>query len=263
MAKLTDKLQELGKQAPGPLGFGRPRAAKRAPAILVVGETGRDGLEGRLAKATEAGIDAVVVHLSDQPQLEDSAIELLKDHLWGAGVTSATDQQLTALAEAGCDFLLIESRSGPAVVFREDDMSRGFPIHIGISEEDARPLEDLPIDFYVLDSEPAWWPLTVEHLIHLQATVSMVSKNILLKVGSCPSATDLPLIRDLPVDGLLVNLDTASTELLGQIRTAVEALPPRKPRSEKGAAALLPRTGHSHHEEETYEDDDYGDDDDE
>ncbi|MBM3959903.1 MAG: hypothetical protein FJ314_09085 [SAR202 cluster bacterium] len=261
MAKLTDKLQELGKQAPGPLGFGRPRAARKAPSILVIGETGRAGLKDRLANAADASLDAVLVHLGEQAQLQEDEVAALKAHLWGVGVKSVSDEQLTALADAGCDFLLVESRSAPAVVFREDDMSRAFPIHAGISEEDARPLEDLPIDFYVLDIDPIWWPLTVEHLIHLQATVSMVSKNILLKVNSCPSATDLPLIRDLPVDGLIVDLDTASKELLSEIRTAVDALAPRKPRSDRGTAALLPQTGHTNADDETYEDDDYGDDD--
>lgn len=265
MAKLTDRLQELGKTSPVPLGFGRARAQKRASAMLVIGEVGPNGAAEAIAQPGAAKVDALVVKLGDAARLPDGLAENLADTLWGASLSGATADELDSLHKAGCDFILIDSRQSPAVVLREDEMARGLPIRLGITEEEARPLEDLPIDLLLLQSDPAWWPLTVERLIHLQATVSMVSKHILLKVAACPPKSDLPLVRDLPVDALIVDLATITDDQLQEIRSAIDELPPRKPRAEKGMSPVLPRAGnqafaaeHEHEEEE--EGDENGDD---
>lgn len=265
MAKLTERLQELGKTAPGPMGFGRARAQKKAASMLVLGEVGVDeGGEAVMARASK--MDALIVRLGATAELPEGLDESLKDRLWGASFGAATGEQMDALAKAGCDFVIVESRQSPAAVLRDDEMARGLPIRLGISEEEARPLEDLPIDLLVVQSDPAWWPLTVERLVHLQATVSMVSKHILLKVARCPPREDLPLVRDLPIDALIVDLTSVTDSDLDEIRSAVDELPPRKPRAEKGMSPVLPRAGglapgadHEHEEE----DDGYDPDDDE
>lgn len=266
MAKLTDRLQELGKSSPGPLGFGRARAQKRAAAMLVIGEVNVEKAAEAIAKPESAKVDALIVRMGDSARLPEGLDDTLSDRLWGAAVTSVGGDDMDALSEAGCDFLLVDSRQASAVVLREDDMARGFPIHIGITEEEARPLEDLPIDLLTLEADPAWWPLTVDRLIQLQSTVSMVSKHILLKVSACPPKSDLPLIRDLPVDALVVDLATISDEQLSEIRSAVDELPPRKPRAEKSLSPVLPRAGNQfraeeHEHEDDDDDQDDGDDD--
>jgi hypothetical protein len=259
---LTDRLQELGKASPGPLGFGRARAQKRTPAMLVIGEVNADAAAEIMARPGSASVDAVVVRLRDSASLPEGLDETLTDILWGVAATSATGDDMDALHKAGCDFFLVESLQAPAVVLREDDMARGFPVRLGITEEEARPLEDLPIDLLTLQSEPAWWPLTVERLIQLQATISMVSKHILLKVSACPPKADLPLIRDLPVDALVVDLAAISDEQLAEIRSAVDELPPRKPRAEKGLSPVLPRAGGQFRAEEPEHEEDDDDQDD-
>ncbi|MBI2965507.1 MAG: hypothetical protein HYY34_04805 [Chloroflexi bacterium] len=261
MAKLTDRLQELGKASPGPLGFGRARVQKRTPAMLVIGEVNADAAAEVMARPGSEKVDAVIVRLGDSARLPDGLGETLTDMLWGAAVTSARGDDMDALHKAGCDFFLVESLQAPAVVLREDDMARGFTVRLGITEEEARPLEDLPIDLLTLQSDPAWWPLTVERLIQLQSTVSMVSKHILLKVSACPPKADLPLIRDLPVEALVVDLAAISDEQLSEIRSAVDELPPRKPRAEKGMSPVLPRAGNQFRaEEHEHEEDDDQDD---
>lgn len=264
MGKLTDRLQELGKASPAPLGFGRARAEKRASAMLVIGEVGVNEAAEAISQGDTAKVDALVVKLGDSARLPDGLVESLSGKLWGASLNGASGDDLDALRESGCDFILIDSRRSPAVVLREDEMARGLPITLGITEEEARPLEDLPVDLLFLQSDPAWWPLTVERLINLQATVSMVSKHILLKVAECPPKSDLPLVRDLPVDALVVDLATIPDDQLQAIRSAVDELPPRKPRAEKGLSPMLPRAGNqgfgAEHEHEEEDDDDNGDD---
>jgi hypothetical protein len=260
-------MQELGKTAPGPLGFGRPRAQKKAAAMLILGEVDPGDGAGEAAWARASKVDALIVRLGASANLPDGLDEPLKERLWGASFAAATGEQMDELGKAGCDFVIVESRQSPAVVLRDDEMARGLPVRLGISEEEARPLEDLPVDLLIVQSDPAWWPLTVERLVHLQATVSMVSKHILLRVEKCPPRQDLPLVRDLPVDALVVDLTTISDADLDEIRSAIDELPPRKPKSEKGMSPVLPRTGvapaGADHEHEEEEDDDYDGDDDE
>jgi hypothetical protein len=260
-------MQELGRSSPAPLGFGRRQAQKRAAAMLLLGEVAASEA-GELAKQPRADkVDALILRLADAAALPEGVADSLGGRLWGVSLSGATGEQLDTLHKAGCDFLLIDSRQAPAIVLREDEMARGLPIRMGITEEEARPLEDLPVDLLFLQSDPAWWPLTVERLIHLQATVSMVSKHILLKVTERPPKSDLPLIRDLPVDALVVDLAAIADDKLEELRGAIDELPPRKPRNEKGISPVLPRTSaaarHDEHEHEEEDDpDDFGDPDD-
>ncbi|MBI4220501.1 MAG: hypothetical protein HY682_10180 [Chloroflexi bacterium] len=260
MARLTDRLQELGKQSPVPLGFGRPSARRRTPAMLLIGEVSVGDAAKRIEALKDNTVDAVVVRLGDARSLPEEAVSALDGLHWGVASGAASEDELGQLQEAGCDFLLIESAQAPAALLKENDLARGFPIHIALTEEEARPLEDLPFEFLVLESDRSWWPLSVNQLMRMQGTVSLVSKHIVLKVDACPPASDLPLIRDLPIDALLVDISRIAAEELDTLRKAIDELPPRKPRSEKGPSPIIPRLGmpaqEEQHEHEGDEDDD-------
>ncbi|MBI4306552.1 MAG: hypothetical protein HY678_09575 [Chloroflexi bacterium] len=255
MAKLTERLEELGKQSPAPLGFARPSARRRSPAMLIIGEIGLADAASRIAAMRDNAVDALILRLGDKHAIPEDLVTALDSRHWGVISGGATEDEVGELQKAGCDFMLIDSAQAPAALLKENDMARGFAIHIGLTEEEARPLEDLPFEFLVLESNRSWWPLTVNQVMRMQGAVSLVSKHIVLKVEACPPTGDLPLIRDLPIDALLVDLSRMPAVELDALRKAIDELSPRKPRSEKGPAALVPRIGMGPAREEEHEDD--------
>ena len=85
-------------------------------------------------------------------------------------------------------------------------------------------------------------PLTVERLIGIQASRSLVSKYVLLEAPGILESKELVALRDMGIDGLVVDLDSVNATGLKKLRSAIGDMPRRKARLEK-VGALLPRTG--------------------
>ena len=75
MAKLTERLQELGKTAPGPMGFGRPRAQKKASSMFVLGEVGAGDGRSEAIMGRASKVDALIVRLGATAQLPEGLDE--------------------------------------------------------------------------------------------------------------------------------------------------------------------------------------------
>lgn len=248
MSKLTDKLHQLGRTTTAPLGFGRPVAAERTPAMLLIGEVAAN------AEGDAKHLDALL--LKSAPSEEES--KRLGEALWGAVSDSASEEDLDRMREAGCDFVFVPSSNAPAHLLRDDGMTRGFPLPLDLSDQRARAIDDLPFEFLVVDYETALSKLTIEALLQLQSAISQVGKHIFLRVNECPSDTQLQILRDAPVDALIMDVASAGSEKLQAAKEALARLEPRKPRSQK-EGVLLPQGGRAN---DYHEDGDEGDDED-
>lgn len=241
MSKLTDTLHELGRAAPRSIGFGPQRPADRTATMLLIGSVRPAGLK---AHAGNDAIDALLITDGDSLSTKPEALKGLDGRTWGVISSAPAPADLDRLKQAGCDFVVPEAEDGPAVLLRDDDMARGYTVDTGLTEEKARALEYLPIDFLILEAPADLWPLKLSGLLKLQSTISLVSRHILLRVSAAPGEDDLVALRDLPVDGLLVDLEAVSAVEVKKIRARLDALPARKPRSGgKTDATLPPATG--------------------
>ncbi|MBM3957977.1 MAG: hypothetical protein FJ313_08000 [Gemmatimonadetes bacterium] len=241
MSKLTDQLAALGQSSGRFLGFGRSERARHNAAILLLGEVTHADAGSEIEKAAGL-VDAFILAAgAGAPVPPAEALEACKGTIWGVAGHSAAADDLDALKGAGCDFLLVNDYDAPATVLRDDGMARGLTIRPGLSEESARAVEDLPFEFLVLEADVGSWPISLASLMRLQATVSMVSKHVLLKVRRLPAPDSLPLLRDMPISGLLVDLSSVGRAALADARKAVEELEPRRPRQPaEQTQALIP-----------------------
>ena len=256
MSEFSDRLSNLGQSAPLKLGFGQLHERKRNPVMFIVGLLDAAGKGGgalehadiALLRARKGGRPATAV--------PDGA------GLWGVSLSDCTAADLGSLKESGCDFMLIESDSAPGITLSDDGLGRGMVLPADLTEPRARAIEDLPFDFLLVRGMDLEWPLTVAQVVAVQEKVSTFSKHIFLEIAQPPDAADLPLLRDMPVSGLVLDLASQDAGKLEALKKAIAELEPRKQRTEH--VALLPSSmaasisGHSH-EAEPDEDDDYGD----
>jgi hypothetical protein len=261
LAKLIERLHDLGRSDPAPMGFIRPVERKRKPALLVIGEASPRQIKSLVSNGAIEHLDAVLV--TGAPSGEDA--KSLGDVLWGARVSRVNEKGLDELKESGCDFILVESEDAPAAVVRDDGMARGKELPLDVTERQARVLEDLPFDFLTLKYNVKPEKLTLAGLLEFQAAVSMVGKHIVLEVGELPSESELSLLRDLPIDAVIVPADGLTAKQGKSIRDAIDAIEPRKPRRHHDEPAIaqsgtpiVDSDGH----DDGFDDDDDDDDDD-
>ncbi len=234
LAKLIERLHELGKSEPLPIGFGRPAEPKRKRALLVIGEASPRQIKSLLSNGAIEHLDAVLV--AGLPSDKDA--KSLGDFLWGARLSTVDEKGLDELKESGCDFILVESEDVTAAVLRDDGMARGKELPLDVTERQARVLEDLPFDFLTLKYDIRPDKLTLAELLEFQAAVSMVGKHIVLEVSELPSESELNLLRDLPVDAVIVPAGELTATQGKSIREAIDAIEPRKPRSHHDEPAI-------------------------
>jgi hypothetical protein len=82
--------------------------------------------------------------------------------------------------------------------------------------------------------------LTLEVLLELAAHRNQIGKSFLLPITHAPSTWELECLRNIGVEGLVLNLDQADAGALGALHGRIRDLPKPKPRSERHAA-LLPQ----------------------
>lgn len=208
------------------------------------------------------GVDALLLTGAGNVAADDGKLTALDGKLWGVSVGEIGFQDLERLKDKGCDFVVPSSDDYSAAVLRDDDMTRGYEVDTSLNEDLARAIDFLPIDFLVLTPPPGIWPLKLSGLIKLQTTVSLVSRHFVLRMDRPPSPEELEVVRNLPVDALLVDLTVASDDDLRKYRECIDGLPPRKPRPGAGdhSDAVGPQSGAAgggHHHEN--DDDDWDD----
>ncbi len=261
LGNLIDRLHELGRSEPVPIGFGRTVERKRKPALLVIGEASPRQVKSLVSNGAIEHLDALLV--AGLPS--EKTAKLLDAILWGARVSAVNEKELDELKKSGCDFILVESEDAPATVLRDDGMARGKELPLNVTERQARVLEDLPFDFLTLKYNIKPEKLSLAELLEFQAAVSMVGKHIILEVSELPSESELKLLRDLPVDAVIVPTDGLTAQRGKSIREAVDAIEPRKPRTHhdepvvtQSGAPIVDAEGHGN----GFNDDDDDDDDD-
>lgn len=242
VSKLTDRFDALGRVSAAPLGFAtRPRETA-SPTMLLIG-TAPASDAGQYA--TAEGVDALLLTGAGSVAADASSLKALDGKLWGVSIGDIGFDGLDHLAGKGCDFIVPSSDDHSAAVLRDDDMARGYEVDTSLNEELARAIEFLPIDFLVLTAPSGLWPLKLSGLIKLQTTVSLVGRHFVLRVEHPPTPEELEVVRNLPVDALLVDLTTTSQNDLRKYRECIDGLPPRKPRSGTGdhTDATVPVSG--------------------
>lgn len=258
MSKLTDRLDALGRVSPVPLGFApRPRATS-SPTMLLIG-TVRAADAGKYADTK--GVDALLLTEADNVAADKSRLSALDGKLWGVSIGDIDFEGLDRLSEKGCDFVVPASDDNSATVLRDDDMARGYEVDTTLSEEVARAIEFLPVDFLFLTPPKGLWPLKLSGMIKLESTVGLVGRHFILRVEQPPTTEELEVVRNLPVDALLIDLAATSSGDLRKYRERIDALPPRKPRPGPGDHhdATMPQTGTLPGEHQHEDDDDWDD----
>ena len=255
MSKLVDLLEKIDQVEPEPMGFsavaGRDR--RKAPIVLI----GRVE-PGRLAKSSklaDADVDAIVVWLDDLKERSvDKVAKSLEGRLWGVRARDVSQESAKHLKEKGCDFIVFDGEATEAAVLNDKDLGKIVEVSPDLSEEMARAIHDMPFDVALFTPAGDLLPLTIGKMMSIHQVRGMIAKPFVMAAPTELGASELEVIRNAGIAGLL--LDDYSAEDIDRIRGAAASLPRRRSRPDHDAlvpqmhASGFPEQGAEEEEEE-------------
>ena len=263
MSKLLDRLDRITRGTPQSMGFARPGNRESFPSLALLAWM-RDSTKKGVASLAKAPVDAAVL---TGGALEADALEQqikpLEGSIWGVVMEQPEQDRLEAYKEKGCDFLVFGIEGTPVNALEEGDCARILRIPADLEDSQVRGLEDLPVDIILLRKPAPEGILTLVHLLAISNVRSATSRYLLLEWDGELTPTELEHLRDMGVDGLVV--DVAYSSVITTLRERIDTLPRRRPKGDQRSVAVLPHIGGvaaarpQRHEEEE-EDEEWDDD---
>ena len=164
----------------------------------------------------------------------------LKSVPWGVRVEGLQQEQASRYRDRGCDFLAFQPEGALLRALGDADTGYLLCVQADMDERFLRAIEDLPVDAVLLSMASLEPPLTLQHLITISSVRGSFSKYLLLEVSALLSAEELEALRDIGVDGLVVDATALSSKDLEGLKEQLFALPRRQSPGAKRPSALLP-----------------------
>ena len=224
MSKLVQRIERLGRDAPAPMGFGLSARRQPAPQMLLLASC---AAPGELSQEALAHVDGVLLN-SSNPDGEVKA----EDTPWGVTLPEATADAIASLREKGCDFIALSAGGILLDALKDEEIGRVMVTPRDLSLERAHSLGDLPIDAVLL-TEPLSPPMTLQALMDLSAIRGEIAKPALVLLSGVPSAWEVECLRDIGVDGVVMDAAHAGAAELEAVKQHILALPRRRPRGER------------------------------
>ena len=234
MNKLREKIRQATDMRPAALGFAAADR-KRAPSLLLLG-TGSKSAIARVA----ADVDGYLVNSSgDRPGDSVDAARGLVVH----------DGDLPPAGDF--DFLLLDEQT-PAAALLNEDFAYLMKADADMPDSLLRALHSTPVDGLLVQTGG---PLTVGTQVALLRLSGFAGKPLFVELKDAPSSTDLEVLREAGVIGLVLNADLGP-QRIGSLRETIEKLPPRRKlrRDDREPVAIVGQVAQSTEDDEQFDD---------
>ena len=263
MSKFLDRIEQISRGAPVALGFGATRPEK-VPGMALVGLITSDYSKGVSAVAELAPDAALVAAGTGKESVSELTKSMDSKLPWGVRATSMTIEEVQAYREGGCDLLAFPLEGTPVAAVATDEIARILCVDPDIEERELRAIMALPVDILLLSMSGHSGPWTLSEL----ASVGSVSrrsgdKYILVEVSQPPDGKELEALRDIGVNGLVVDVGQVPSEALAGLKKELLDMPRQRPGRRTRRDAIVPSSAFSSGEAPGREDDDEEEEDDE
>ena len=242
MSKLLDRLDKISQGTVKTLGFGAAGRSEKVPSMAILGKIDNSSKSEKAASSL-AGIDAdgAIIEGMTVEEVLTKVAPALDKVPWGLRLQELKGDLASSYRERGCDFLAFGA--GNALVGALGDEETGYLLCIAedMEERYLPAIEDLPVNAVMMALDTAKQPLTLEHLLTIGAIRGAFSKYFLLEVSGAPDSGELEGLRDIGVDGLVVDAGSLSAKDLQALKERVLALPRKQISKSDKASAVLPR----------------------
>jgi hypothetical protein len=238
MNKFLDLLDNIREGAPAPLGFGASRAPK-LPGIALIGMVSNDHKKA-VASAAKSSVDAVIIEGIDKLIDLKKIIKPLSNIPWGAKISGLGEGQAQALQDEGSDLVAFNVEGTVASNLVCDQIARILCLEIGMPEDDLRALASLPVDVFLIPMKQVSNPWSIQDLASLSVISRRVDKFILIEVSESPESKDLEALRDIGVNGIVVDMGLSGSSGYSDLKKQLIDMPRPKHSRRDRSRAILP-----------------------
>ncbi|MFO8100676.1 MAG: hypothetical protein R6U37_00690 [Dehalococcoidia bacterium] len=243
MSEFLKKLEEIYRGKARSIGFGAA-AKSKAPALMMVGcLTSLDEEPPQIAISSK--VDALLYDIKDGAGQAYTIAKLAKNDdkiPWGVRVQKAGPEGINRLAEAGCDFVVLDDDS-LAQVLQEEKMDKVLEVDPSLKDGSLRAIGQLPVDALFIAEDKHSGSLTINQLLNYHRVTGFAGK---YSLASLPKElSDLGALRDSGIKGIVMEVSGKDIEArIKEVQESIRKLPTTKSRKSKGEGfALLPTTG--------------------
>jgi len=247
MSQLIDKLNQIARGAPQPMGFRTAHAASTKPQILLIACLNQ--VETTTSPTNYAGsADAVLLRIA-QSGSGTGAITKIAQSLqgipWGRWSGDTSQKQIAQITKAGDDFIVFPLSSAVLTTSQDDKLGKILQIETSLSEGMLKAVNELPVDAVLTtDEQKGDYPLTWHSLMLFQHLASLLAKPLLVTMPISVTPDELKALWEAGIDGVVVAASTSQDmERLPKLREAIDGLNFLPPRKRGRATALLPHIG--------------------
>ena len=245
MSKLLDRLDKLGRGPTVAMGFGAGGRAEKLPGMALLGDLSSGKRQAQAAATlSKIGADGALVS-GCTDGIPENVAEALKDVPWGVRASALTGDAATGFRDKGCDFLAFAPDGAQVGALGNEDTGYILCVSQSMDEQALRAIEDLPVDAVLLSLDSVAPPLTIQHLLAIGAVRGSFSKYLLLEAPAELSGEELEGLKDMGVDGLVVDATAASAKELRALQEGLMALSRRQRNRGRKAGAVQPRDSYA------------------
>ena len=238
MSKLIDKLNQVVKAVPQPMGFRTAKPVPTKPKMLLIAS---------LARANNiASADAVLItKFSSDSRILQKIAQTFPDIPWGLRLENIDRGRIGPIVEAGCDFVVFPAASTISVMPEDDEIGKILQVEASLSEGLLKAVNELPIDAVLIANEQGEeYFLTWHRLMLFQHFADLLTKPLLVPIPLNVTANELQVLWETGVGGVVVEAGVGQpVGRLEELRQVIDKLPLPSPRKRGKAEALLPHIG--------------------
>ena len=246
MSKFLDRLDKLSRGPTTALGFGAGGRTEKLPGMALIGDLS-SGKRSAQAAATlsKIGADAALVQGDGPEGIPKNVAEALKDVPFGVRASSLTEDAVTGLRDQGCDFLAFAPDGAQVGALSDEDAGYVLCVPHDMDEQSLRAIEDLPVNVVLLALDSVEPPLTVQHLLAIGVVRGSFSKYFLLEVPAGLTSGELEGLKEMGVDGLVVDATATSAKEMTGLKDRLMALSHRQRNRGRKSGTVHPRDSYA------------------
>ena len=234
MSKLIDRLNQMAKAMPQPIGFKTtPSTLPKAKILLIAS----------MAPASNiSDVDAILTsRLGSGSKTFSEIARSPADIPWGLFSEDASRRGFESVTEAGCDFVVFPTSASLSIP-EDDKTGKILQVEASLDEGLIRAINELPVDAVLITREQTGeYALTWQHLMLFQRFANLLAKPLLVNAPLNVTTGELQTLWKTGIEGVVVEIENKQAAgRLKELRRMIDTadFPPRR---RAKTEALLPR----------------------
>ncbi|MFH0847343.1 MAG: hypothetical protein V1894_04735 [Chloroflexota bacterium] len=195
MSKLIEKLNQILRPTPPPMGFGRSQPVPPKARMLIIASETSDSL---------SGADGVLLDSMNKEVLTGIA-KTSPDLPWGVSLSRYDSKQLAGLTKSGADFVVFTAENTSLGLLSHDKLGKILEVEPSLADSLLRTVNELPVDAVLLalkyegETSLSWY-----HLMLSRRFASLLTKPLLVLAPQGVTGKELLALWEAGVSGVVV-----------------------------------------------------------